>query len=351
MFFVKSIFFRCSCLCLLGFVGKAELLAQAKPSYTQYVLNNYILNPGVTGIENYTDVKLSTRNQWTGIEGAPVTTYFSIHAPIGKKDLRTSATSFQVPGTNPRGEQYWEEYTAPEPHHGIGLIALNDKAGYINRWSLSASYAYHRPLGIKTTLAAGFNAGITSINLDKSKIDFASLDPTDPVVGFGNGELRRTKAEVGAGLWLYSSNYFLGLSVQNIVPGKVSFAETNDYATYYTPNYFLTAGYRFQVSDDVSILPSVMMQYWEPQLMGVHVNTKVQYMDKLWVGASYRYSDLISGYSAMAGVNVSNTFNVSYAYEVATTSRLRSYTGNTHEIMLGFILGNKYGDTCPRNVW
>ena len=72
--------------------------AQAKPFYTQYILNNYILNPGITGIENYTDVKLSYRNQWAGINGAPVTTYLSIHGPLGKKDTRTTATSFQVPG-------------------------------------------------------------------------------------------------------------------------------------------------------------------------------------------------------------------------------------------------------------
>jgi hypothetical protein len=31
------------------------------------------LNPAVTGIENYTDVKLGHRSQWTGLEGAPVT--------------------------------------------------------------------------------------------------------------------------------------------------------------------------------------------------------------------------------------------------------------------------------------
>src|SRR5688572_33395546 len=98
---------------LLGTCALAVAYPQAKPSYTQYVLNNYILNPGVTGIENYTDVKISSRNQWTGINGAPVTNYFSIHGPIGKKDLRTSSTSFEVPGRNPRGEQYWEEYTAP----------------------------------------------------------------------------------------------------------------------------------------------------------------------------------------------------------------------------------------------
>ena len=324
---------------------------QAKPSYTQYVLNNYILNPAVTGIENYTDVKLSSRNQWTGINGAPVTSYFSIHAPLGKKDLRTSATSFAVPGNNPRGQQYWEEYTAPEPHHGIGMIALNDKAGYINRWSLFASYAYHLPLGIKTTLSAGFNAGVTSVNLDRSKIDFASLDPSDPAVGYSNGELKKIKPEAGAGLWLYSRDYFVGLAVQNIVAGKVNFGRNNDNATFYSPNYFLTAGYRFLLNDDLNLIPSVMVQYWQPQLLGIHANAKLQYQDKLWVGGSYRYGDFISGYAGMAGINVSNTFNVSYAYEVATSSRLRAYTNNTHEIMIGFILGNKYGDTCPRNVW
>ena len=329
----------------------AVAAAQAKPSYSQYVLNNYILNPAVAGIENYTDIKLSTRNQWTGINGAPVTNYFSLHAPIGKSDLRTSATSFAVPGNNPRGEQYWEQYTAPEAHHGVGVIAMNDKAGYINRWSLMTSYAYHRPLGIKTTLSAGFNAGITSVNLDRSQIDFASLDPTDPAVGYSNGELKRLKPEVGAGLWLYSSNYFVGLAVQNIVPGKISFAKNNDYATYYTPNYFVTAGYRMLLNADLNFTPSVMVQYWQPQLLGVHANAKLQYLDKFWVGASYRYGDLISGYSGMAGLNISNSFNLSYTYEVATTNRMRAYTGNTHELMIGFMIGNKFGDTCPRNVW
>ena len=105
------------------------------------------------------------------------------------------------------------------------------------------------------------------------------------------------------------------------------------------------------LGDEVSFLPSFMIQYWQPQLTGIHVNAKLQYQDKLWLGGGYRFSDLVSGYSGMVGVNISNTFNVSYSYEVATTSRLKNYTGNTHEIMLGFILGNKYGDTCPRNIW
>lgn len=231
------------------------------------------------------------------------------------------------------------------------MIALNDKAGYINRWSLYASYAYHKPLGIQTTLSAGFNAGITSVNLDRSKIQWANLDPNDPAIGYSSGELKRLKPEIGVGLWLYSNKYFAGLSVQNIIPGKAIFVKNDKFGTYYRPNYFLTAEYRLLLSDEVNLMPSVMVQYWQPQLLGIHANAKVQYLDKFWIGGSYRYSDLISGYSAMVGLNVSNTFNISYTYEVATTSRLRAYTGNTHELMIGFLIGNKYGDTCPRNVW
>lgn len=327
------------------------LVAQVKPFYSQYVLNNYILNPAVSGIENYTDVKLSYRNQWTGINGAPVSTYFSVHGPIGKNDYRTNATSFAVPGENPRGRQYWENYTAPDPHHGIGFTAINDKAGYINRWSVYASYAYHLPLGAKTTLSAGFNAGISSVNLDRSKIDFADLDPNDPAIGYSSGELRKLKPEMGAGLWLYGARYYAGISVLNVIPGKATFVANNNYGTYFTPNYFLTAGYRFDLTSELSLLPSVMVQSWDPQLYGIHSNVKLQYLDKVWIGGSYRFSDLVGGYSAMAGINISNTFNISYAYENATTSRLRTFTKNTHEIVIGFLLGNKYGDTCPRNVW
>ena len=323
-------------------------MAQAKPFYTQYILNNYILNPAVSGIENYTEIKLSNRNQWTGINGAPVTSYFSIQSPIGKEDLRTSATSFEVPGENPRGKRLWEEYTAPDAHHGIGFVAMNDKAGYINRWTLNGTYAYHKPLGVKTTLAAGFSAGVTSVNLDRSKIEWASLDPNDPAIGISTGELKKIKPEIGAGLWLYSAQYFVGVSVLNIIPGKAKFVNNDKYGTYYTPNYFLTAGYRFSLTDEIMAMPSVMVQYWQPQLTGIHTNLKLQYLDKVWVGGSYRFSDLISGYSAMAGLNISNTFNISYSYEVATTSRLRTYTKNTNEIMLGFIIGNKYSQACPR---
>ncbi len=342
---MKKIFLITTVYSLLSITA----FSQAKPFYTQYILNNYILNPGLTGIENYTDVKLSYRNQWAGINGAPVTMYASIHGPLNKKDLRTSVTSFEVPGENPRGKRYWDEYATSPPHHGLGLQAINDKSGYISRWSIAASYAYHKPLGPKTALSAGINIGMSSVTIDQSKIVLA--DANDLAIGYASGAISKIKPEIGAGLWLYSSRYFLGVSVLNIIPGKQKLVKDDKYGSYFTPNYFVTAGYRFMLGESLTLLPSVMVQYWQPQLLGAHVNAKLQYEDFFWIGGSYRYSNLLSGYSGMIGMNIANTVNISYAYETATNTRLQTYTKGTHEIVLGFLIGNKFGDSCPRNLW
>ena len=77
---------------LLLLIVSRPVFAQQQPHYTQYVINNYILNPAVSGIENYTDVKIGHRHQWTGINDAPVTTYLTVHTPIGTQDDRITAT-------------------------------------------------------------------------------------------------------------------------------------------------------------------------------------------------------------------------------------------------------------------
>ena len=327
--------------------------AQQRPQYTQYILNNYIINPALSGIENYTDVKISARDQWVGINGAPRTAYFTIQGPIGKKDYRTTPTSFNIPGENPRGSSYWESYTAAEPHHGVGMSLINDRTGNFNRFTADVSYAYHIGLSARTSLAAGFAAGISSISLNANGKAFFGSDPSDPSIGGAVArDLRKIKPDFSAGLWLYSADYFVGLSGQQIIPQKLAFV---DDATFKAngkliPHLFLTAGYRFLLDEDFNLLPSVMVKYISGAFKNdyqAEFNAKLQYRDLLWIGGSYRQFD---GYAAMVGLNVANTFNVGYAYDYTKTS-LQTYSNGTHELMIGFLIGNRYADTCPRNVW
>ncbi|MBA4197755.1 MAG: hypothetical protein C0459_09395 [Chitinophaga sp.] len=321
--------------------------AQQRPYYTQYILNNYIINPAVAGIENYTDVKLSHRMQWVGLQDAPVTTYFTIHAPLKKSDYeRETATSFHARGFNPRGQAYWQDYQAAEPHQGIGMTILNDITGPLNRFAAYGTYAYHFGIAPQTSLSFGVSAGITQLSLNADKLNFAT--PVDPAVN-GSGILNTIKPDISAGVWLYSKDYFLGLSAQQIVPQQVAFSN-NTVALEngkLVPHMFLSAGFRTTISEDVSMLPSIMLRYVNPLPLGVDVNVKFQYQDVLWAGASYRLND---GYAAMVGVNLNHMFNIGYSYDL-TTSQLNTVSKGTHEIVLGFLLGNKYGDWCPRNLW
>jgi len=340
---MKKLLILGSCV-LIAFTARA----QQKPHYTQYILNQYIVNPALTGIENYTDIKLSHRHQWTGIQDAPVTSYLTIHGPIGKKDYRTTATSFEVPGENPRGKQYWQDYTSAEPPHGVGLQVINDVTGPLSNFSAYGTYAYHIGLTPRTSLSGGFGAGISRISLDAEILDFGST-VVDPAVYAQNGVLNKTRFDMMAGLYLYSPDYFIGLSAQQIVPSKIDFSNNaiRPKEGKSVPHIFATAGYRFLVGYDFNLIPSIMVKYINPMPTQIEANVKLQYQDFLWVGAGYRYKD---GFNGMLGVNVSNTVNVGYAYDY-TTSRLNNFSKGTHEIILGFLLNNKYDDSCPRNVW
>src|ERR1700761_3787768 len=105
--------------CMAFFAGLQSTFAQQRPQYTQYVFNNYLLNPAVSGIENYTDVKAGYRSQWTGLEGAPVTSYITINAPLGQDFVNGDATAYPAEsGINPQSRLYTQDYQASEPHHG-----------------------------------------------------------------------------------------------------------------------------------------------------------------------------------------------------------------------------------------
>lgn len=318
------------------------LQAQQRPHYTQYILNNYVLNPALSGIENYTDVKLSARDQWVGFAGRPQTFYLTVHAPIGKKDYKTSATSYNVPGQNPRGTSYWQNYTASEPHHGVGLSIINDVTGNYNVFTADVSYAYHLGLSATTNLAAGFSAGISKVNYNRSK----SSQPNDPAIATNAITLFKTKPDLNFGLWLYSANYFVGLSAKEIIPQTVAFVN-DTLGLKLVPHLFATAGVRTLITEDINMVPSVLVKSASGAPVSLDLNIKFQYRDLLWVGGGHRFKN---GYMAMVGLNVNNIFNLGYSYDFTTTT-INTASRGTHEVVIGFLLGNRYDDSCPRNVW
>lgn len=337
--------FVISCVC---FLMAGCLYAQQQPYYTQYILNNFILNPALAGIENYWDVKASYRNQWAGLQGGPTTLYLTVNGPLGKSqyDYETPLT---VPDTRTKEKdekQSLTEYTAPPAHSGIGFSILNDKTGPLNRIAAYGSYAYHIPVGRRTTLSMGVSLGVQEVNVDVNAVDFGQANPVDPAV-LTSGYLGKLEPDVNAGLWLSNTSFFVGLSAQQIVPVPINSATSNSVTVLngkLIPHTFLTAGYKISAGDNVTILPSVMLSYVQPLPIGLDVNAKVQYQDLLWLGFSYRYH---VGWAGLLGINISSTVNLGYSYDYTTTP-LNTVSNGTHEIVIGFLLRKKSKEVAQK---
>ena len=228
----------------------------------------------------------------------------------------------------------------------MGLQVINDRTGPLSHLAAYATYAYHLGLSPRTSLSAGFGVGVTKLSLNAAKLQFAN--PVDPAVA-GSSVINRVRPDVTAGVYLYSADFFVGLSAQQVVPQRIEFSDNTVRKTEgrAIPHLFASAGFRTLLSEDWNLTPSVLLKYVTPVRPQVDVNCKLQYRDLVWAGVSYRTEDAVA---AMVGLNVSNTFNLGYSYDY-TTSGLSPYSRGTHEVVLGFLIGNRYGDTCPRNVW
>jgi type IX secretion system PorP/SprF family membrane protein len=323
--------------------------AQQRPHYSQYMINGFVLNPALSGIEDYFDVKTGYRNQWTGFGGEPVTFYLSGHLALDKPD-RTSTGALPIRGKGgrriPAGR--YNPYQRVPAHNGVGAMLVRDQTGPTSRTSLMASYAYHLPLGHGQKLAVGVSGGFTQHTLDFDQIQLAN--PNDQLAQ--QGKVNTIQPDFNVGAYFYTRDYYVGAAVNQLIARKLNYGPLPDGKDYnwigrlYT-HYFVTAGYRTQLTEDVTFVPSLMLKYVRPTPLSFDVNAKFLFRDRFWAGASYRHKDALVG---LVGFNVSHLVNIGYSYDYVL-SNINTVAKGSHEVVIGLMLNNKQKILCPTHMW
>ncbi len=284
--------------------------AQQWPLYSQYMFNQFILNPAVAGSDEKIPVVATVRRQWQGIQNAPVTQSLSAHAYTGQ-------------------------------YVGLGINIFNEVAGPSRRTGLSFSAARH--FLVNKSSDTWFSFGLSGIfyqyGFDPSKLHFDQ--PNDPVIT--TAAISKLIPDAAAGVYLYNAHYYVGLSVQNLFHTPVNLFDIAD--RNYNPSsrvYFLSAGYEFVISDHLSIQPSTLVRKVYAAPYQVDLNVKATIVNHFTAGVSYRTSDAVV---LLVGANIPKVF-VGYSYDI-TLNPLKSYSKGTHEIyvivQLDNVLHNKKG--------
>lgn len=332
-FFTSLVFF--ACLCFTG-------LAQQRPQHTQYIQNSFLLNPAAAGTESYIDIRNSYRTQWVGLEGAPTTYYTSINASLDKNDRNVTSPKAKSGNASSRPAVNKNNRFHVNPHHGLGAVIQLDKSGLLNTFSLNLSYAYHLPITKEINLSGGVAAGMLQYRLNRQNLNMQVSE--DPFVAGEIGNMN--KFDLGVGLWLYSRDFYVGLSSMQVLNSDTK-SNNNGPKAALQNHYYATGGVRLRVNNSISFTPSVMVKVAENGLYMVDVNAKAAYGRLFWVGASYRQQDAVA---AMAGVFINHMLDVSYSYDL-TTSDLNRVSANSHEIVVGIKLNNPQKTICPQWVW
>ncbi len=328
-----------------------EMVGQQLPQYSHYMLNPLLLNPAVAGADNYLDIRSGYRKQWVGLEGAPSTYYLSAHMPIFRRAYLNAPTPYhQEP--QPKRSKYLENwrpshrntYQKVPANHGVGMLAQMDQAGGLKRTDVQAVYAYHLPLSNRLKMAAGIAAGLTQYSLNHELISFT--DPNDPVAQ--DADYNRIRPNLSVGVIMYSNRFFGGVSLAQIIPASFSFKTTTpDVPAEQQRHVFAHVGYRWSVSNDIQVIPSVVVKYADATALSFDVNAKVYLKNFMWLGGSYRHDDAMV---ASAGIHLKQMLHLGYSYDL-NTSHLSTVSTGSHEIMLGLTLLNKQAIFSKAQYW
>jgi type IX secretion system PorP/SprF family membrane protein len=346
---------------LLLFLGGQIAKGQQMPQYSQYLWNNYLINPAIGGAENYIEAKAGYRDQWVGMEGAPRTMFFTIQGQIGKKlenredidvvqrniDHRPYNGLRKTLGIKPR------KYAKPplkyvrRGHHGIGAQIMNDQIGPFSTTAVYMSYSYHIPITKTITASVGAYLGVKQYRLNTNKLNFGD-NTADNVVSPGANSFG-VSPDGSLGALIYSEKFYVGVATGQLMGNNIAIANaSSDISARLQRHYFINGGYRIKISPDVAIVPSTMIRVFPNTPVSFDLNAKINYMDVFWFGGSFRYKDAIVG---LVGFSIGKHLDVGYSYDF-NTSPLNTYNSGTHEIVIGYRLINKKTTGCkPSYVW
>ena len=307
---------------------------QQTTQFSQYARNQYMINAAAAGMYDFVDVTVGGRMQWVGFTDAPKSSYLYISASLRKK----SSFAKYNPGIriSNRGAQAPKVGTG-KLKHAIGGIALIDEYGAYRQLKFNGTYAVHLTLSRKMNMSFGANVGISNRTFLKDRAQTLNIITgvgTDPTYDAYSANANLNTLDVGAGIYLYSQELFVGISADQLTRDFVSFGSGT---ANFDPQTHLRAiaGYKFQMNRDWTVTPSILVKYVKNAPVSLEGSAMLEYGNWIWFGVSYRNTDAVIG---LVGMTLGEKFKFGYSYDF-NVSRFNKNSVGGHELVLGFMFG------------
>lgn len=284
-------------LCLLS------VNAQQLPYYTQFRLNQFLMNPGVTGTKKTIDARIGYRKQWVGFDGAPVSQYITAHSRLYNGTM------------------------------GVGASFYKDVTGPTERQVYTLSYAYHLRFP-DLEMSIGASGLMTKYFLNTGTM---TLHNSHDVAIDVNRSDRDMKSNANVGLYIYNDRFHLGLSVLNVLDVRERFYQDDPKMksmVKLSPHIYGSAGYVFSNSKRYIWENSIMVNYVTGAPFFLDYTVRLLFNQKVFGGLNVRPGDALA---VSAGFIFNESVHFCYSYDFVI-SPLRAYSSGSHEITLAYMM-------------
>lgn len=292
-------------LLLASLVIFSTSFGQDYPQFSQHVGLQGIINPAYNGSRESYSALLVSRSSWAN---AINTHAFNAHAPL------------------------------PVENFGAGLLVMQDNAGLYSNLHISAALSYTVDVSYDLKLAMGLQGGLVREQVDNAFNN--SGDANDVVLNDDFGK-NNNRLSAGLGFYLYSSRYFIGLAMPDVLPEGTDVSGS----FYNTIPLMLYGGYVFDVDDDIKIKPTVFTKMTSETPLVFELGVNAFYKELLNIGVAtrtYPFSALVFS----AEVQVVDDVFVCYSYDLSLNGASGVKSG-AHEISLRFDVPAKRIFTRP----
>ena len=337
--FIKCVFLRKRVIGLLGFINFSALLlfnfvfinqplyAQQLPLFSQYTFSAFLLNPAAAGAEGYTAINLTSRSQWTGVEGAPTTGIFSIQSRIMKRNYVETNASIR------------KRYMQPLRSGRVGIAAgiYYDHAGQIDQTNAFFTYAYHIATG-----GEQFSLGAT-FSLMQYKVNTSFLSNTDQQdLNLNGANLLVYLPDCNIGAYYTNQKMFLGFSILQLAQGSAHLQNYHKSNFIIYRHFYLIGGYKYEMNDQVVWKPSLYIKTSQQFLIQMDATIKIIYDERFWLGVAYRTGN---SFISSVGIRI-DRLNIGYSFDYGNNGLMNNSYGS-HELMVAI----KLGDNVRRYRW
>lgn len=271
--------------------------AQQDPNYTFYRYNMNIYNPAFVGSSEAAEFALGIRSQWAGIEGAPESQSAIFGMPVGK-------------------------------NVGLGASILNDRTFIEQQTWVAIDVSYNVQLDEEHTLYFGIKGSANSYDANTQGLVTYGVGQDGALMDYES----RFTPNVGAGVYLKHDRYFASLSAPKLLtPDRLQERDGNAFLGVDRMHAYLSGGYTFLLGRTLDLKTMGMFRYVDASPISVELTGILDFGERFEFGASYRHDESISGLFLF---NISNGFNLGYAYETSIQNPIDGLDNNTHELFM-----------------